>query len=121
MSVIKFDPAVPVDVVLSFNSPQVVSYRLWRRPKDGSWTEVAHGTDSESVAVNSHQHQLTIAESDHVKYRLLFEGNANTDVAAQIRFQQNGSVLSGGLIHETGKTDVDGVLVRSREVGFESN
>jgi hypothetical protein len=116
---IRFDPSKPLNIELSFDSPQVVSYNLWHRPPGGVFTLFAHGTDEEGVEVTSHRHQLTgLPPGTTIKYRLVFAGNAKTPIKAQVTFSQNNVVLSNGVASEEGSTDEQGVAVRSKEHTF---
>ena len=116
---INYDPAKPLQIEVSLDSPQTVSYNLWQKPPGGSWVLFAHGTDEEGVRVTTHRHQLdAVVSGTSVKYRLIFAGNPNTAIKAEVSFGQNNVVLTGGLCSELGMTDEDGVAVRSQELTF---
>ena len=116
---IRFDPSKPLNVELSFDSPQGVSYNLWQKPPGGAFTLIAHGTDEEGVQVTLHSHQLaSLPTGTTIKYRLVFAGNPKTPIKAQVTFSQNNVVLSNGVASEEGSTDEQGVAVRSQEHTF---
>lgn len=117
---INFDPSRPIDITLSFDSPQAIAYNLWHKPANGAFILFARGVDEESVQFTSHQHQLPpVPPGTTVKYRMIFAGNPSTPIKGAVVFSQDGVQLSGGTHAETGSTDGDGVAVRSKEVTFD--
>jgi hypothetical protein len=117
MTRIRFDPAVPLDIEVSFDSPQVAACVLWQRPPGGEWQLFAKLTDEESVALTAHRYRLTdVADGTGLRYRFLFIGNANTAIEAHVRLAQDGRTLRHGHVEIGGSTDEDGVAVRRGEV-----
>jgi hypothetical protein len=118
---INFDPSKPLDIELSFDSPQVVTYKLWQKLPGGVFTLVAQGTDKEDVQVTSHRHQLaSLPPGTKIKYRLTFAGNAKTPIKAQVAFSQAAMFLRNAVFPESGSTDEQGVAVRSQEHTFDA-
>ncbi len=114
--------AKPVDVEISLDSPQAVSYVLWQKPPGGSWTPFARGTDEEDVHATAHRYRLgPVPAGTAVRYRMIFAGNPDTPIKASVAFSQDGDTLTGGRFEERGRTDEDGVALRSREVELDDD
>ena len=116
---IGFRPELPIDITVSFHSPQVASCNLWYRAPGADWKLFARATDEDEVTESSHTYALgPVPDGTEVRYRFLFIGNPDTAVRARLRCAQQFSTLPGGALEEEGSTDQDGVAVRRGEVRF---
>lgn len=113
-----FDPALPLDVELSFESPHVVLYRLWiRRPGDQTWTVVASGTDDAASNPSAHRHRLPpMPRGSRVAVLMNLSGNPESAFRARLDLLQDGRGVTGGSHTFHGLTDGDGFAMRRREV-----
>ena len=120
MESVRFEPSVPIEIELAFDSPQAVSYALFKRPAGGTtYTTFASGTDEEGIEVSGHHHRVgPVPAGTTIKYRLIFGGNPGSPIKAEIVFRQNGMALVDATYSERGACDQDGVAVRSREITF---
>jgi hypothetical protein len=115
--VVGFDPAKPVVIQLSFDSPQVVNYRLSFALPGGDWQLIAIGTDEETVPKTGHTHQVgPLPSGSRLRYLLIFTGNPGVGFKATVTLLQDGAVLAGGPFRENGTTADDGVAVRRKEI-----
>jgi hypothetical protein len=113
-----FDPALPLDVELSFESPHVVLYRLWTRlPDQETWTVVASGTDDALSNPSAHRHRLPpLPSGSRVAVLMNLSGNPETAFRARLELLQEGRAVMGGSHTFRGLTDRDGFAMRRREV-----
>jgi hypothetical protein len=113
----RFDPALPLEIEVTFDSPQVASCVLWHRPPGGDWTVFAKCTDEDAVVVTAHSYALgPVPDGTEVRYRFVFIGNPNTALQAAVHIRQGGFELRH--VELSGSTDAEGVAVRRGDVAF---
>jgi len=101
------DHTAPIDVNFVSRSPHVVAYRLWREESDGSWTTLGQGHTAD------HEPDLVTVAPAPAGTRLAFwlgiGGNPNTQYQGLVTLAQNGKIVTGGSLLESGRVDGNGV------------
>ncbi len=116
-----FDPAKPLQVMVSIDSPQFVTFAMWyRRPTDPNWTSFAGGKDDNSATSSAHSYVINAQANDlpvgtMLHYFFHFLGNPNSPYKATI------SLLQGQVSIDTpsplsGVTDGKGLARVDQEV-----
>ena len=109
------DADKPIDINFAGQTPHVFAYRMWyRRPGEESWTKFAEGHTEDDQA----DHHRTGPHPDGTKIASMVAvgGKKSSLYRFLLIFSQDGQVVQGGIIRESGKTSADGGALKSTRV-----
>jgi hypothetical protein len=114
---VKYTPGgSPLDVEVSVNSPQSVTYRGQYKLPGGTWVDFARATDPETVNQSGHTYALDQLQSGtSLQFQFAILGNPGDTFQAAVTVTQQGSPSSPPF-QVTAKTNDSGAAVARLEV-----
>jgi hypothetical protein len=108
---IPVDNQKSVEVNLTPTTPQVFAYRMWSRaPGETTWTRIHEGTTEDG---KPEQKKLgPFVENSVLAYWIGVGGTPGSSFEIVVTFAQDGKVVKGGAVVESGHTSDKGVALR---------
>lgn len=115
-----YDPGRALDVTVSLDSPQYVTFGLWyRQPGDKRWTAFAGGKDDDSASNSEHTYRIgPLASGTDLYFYFHFVGNPKSAIKVKVSLGQDGALVAAPTSFG-GQTDKDGFAQRKKEVSLQ--